>query len=610
MTAARLNPLATRLWADPAFASRSPPDWRNTSGNFTTIPEYFKDRGYITAGMGKIFHAGSASGLVDDPSSCATCRGDNDADYSWTEPYFETNAQPHEYAVGHRYSWIATESDKGPLQDDYVREHAINTLANISANRGTGKDTRPFFMAVGFHKPHLPLVFPERFLSYYPIDEVALPSNPDAPMNMPLIAWQGYGELRQYQDVSNITDKPGQFVHPDSHLLPDAKVRELRRAYFAAMSYADDNVGQVLDALNNGQVLGADNLRDSTIVCALSDHGWSLGEHGLWDKHTNFFINTQAPLMFRVPGQTDGGIFTDQIASTTDVFPTLVDLVFATAMPRCATGHLSANAKAEKFCTEGNSLVPLISDPLTPVKVAAYSFFDRPIPTGGALADVKEALKDQQFTPDYKWSKADDWSKANASSSRFMRYRRPKHGISLVDLPSRCINGSGCVMGYSMVTRLEGCELRYTEWVRYEGERANWKPTWDEVYGRELYNHSCYCSPTDPRRHPVSAIPDQYLTPMFFVDILENNNTYSAASVAVANELQWRLRRGWELNFELDSLSTSEKRALDAAPVADALGSEYGSAPVDDTLGSEYGSGSGAYESGSERLRLNHNTAA
>ena len=134
MTAARLNPLATRLWADPAFASRSPPDWRNTSGNFTTIPEYFKDRGYITAGMGKIFHAGSASGLVDDPSSCATCRGDNDADYSWTEPYFETNAQPHEYAVGHRYSWIATEPDKGPLQDDYVREHAINTLANISAN--------------------------------------------------------------------------------------------------------------------------------------------------------------------------------------------------------------------------------------------------------------------------------------------------------------------------------------------------------------------------------------------------------------------------------------------------------------------------------------------
>jgi len=556
--------------------------------------------------MGKIFHSGTASGLVDDPSSCATCRGENDADYSWTEPYFETDEQPHEYALGHGQSWIATKPDRGPLQDDYVREHAVNTLADISSNRADGKDTRPFFMAVGFHKPHLPFVFPERFLSYYPIDEVALPSNPDAPINMPPIAWTGYGELRQYQDVSNITDKPGLLVHPNSHLLPDAKVKELRRAYFAAMSYADDNVGQVLAALNNGQVLGAGNLRDSTIVCALSDHGWSLGEHGLWDKHTNFFINTQAPLMFRVPGQTDGGIFTDQIVSTTDIFPTLVDLVFATAMPRCATGHFS---KEEKLCTQGNSLVPLISDPLTPVKVAAYSFYDRPFPREGTLADVKEALKDQAFTPDYKWSEANDWSNTNASSSRLMRHSRPKHAISLAvseGSPSKCIDGTGCVMGYSMVTRLEGCELRYTEWVRYEGERASLGPTWDAVYGRELYNHSCYCSPTDPRRHwsvLTGTSADQYLTPMFFVDILENNNTYSAASVAVANELQWRLRRGWKLNFDLDSLSTSEKRAYDATPVADTLESEYES-------GSEYGSGSGANESGSERLRLNHNTAA
>ena len=556
--------------------------------------------------MGKIFHSGTASGLVNDPSSCATCRGENDADYSWTEPYFETDEQPHEYALGHGQSWIATKPDRGPLQDDYVREHAVNTLADISSNRADGKDTRPFFMAVGFHKPHLPFVFPERFLSYYPIDEVALPSNPDAPMNMPPIAWTGYGELRQYQDVSNITDKPGLLVHPNSHLLPDAKVKELRRAYFAAMSYADDNVGQVLAALNNGQVLGAGNLRDSTIVCALSDHGWSLGEHGLWDKHTNFFINTQAPLMFRVPGQTDGGIFTDQIVSTTDIFPTLVDLVFATAMPRCATGHFS---KEEKLCTQGNSLVPLISDPLTPVKVAAYSFYDRPFPREGTLADVKEALKDQAFTPDYKWSEANDWSNTNASSSRLMRHSRPKHAISLAvseGSPSKCIDGTGCVMGYSMVTRLEGCELRYTEWVRYEGERASLGPTWDAVYGRELYNHSCYCSPTDPRRHwsvLTGTSADQYLTPMFLVDILENNNTYSAASVAVANELQWRLRRGWKLNFDLDSLSTSEKRAYDATPVADTLESEYES-------GSEYGSGSGANESGSERLRLNHNTAA
>ena len=584
---------------------RASPDWRNNSGNFTTIPEYFKNRGYLTAGIGKIFHPRFASGEIpDDPSSCPVCRGGHDADYSWTEPYFYTESGPHEYSDIRVTSWIAAPPDKGPLVDERVRDHAITMLSNISSKRAAGQEDRPFFIAVGFHKPHLPWVFPERFLEYYPMDEINLPSNPNAPVDMPPIAWSGYAELRTYRDIQMITT--GHLPRPDSHLLPDTKVRELRRAYYAAMSYADDNVGQVLAALNNGQVLGAGNLRDSTIVCALSDHGWSLGEHGLWDKHTNFFINTQAPLMFRVPGQTDGGIFTDQIVSTTDIFPTLVDLVFATAMPRCATGHFS---KEEKLCTQGNSLVPLISDPLTPVKVAAYSFYDRPFPREGTLADVKEALKDQAFTPDYKWSEANDWSNTNASSSRLMRHSRPKHAISLAvseGSPSKCIDGTGCVMGYSMVTRLEGCELRYTEWVRYEGERASLGPTWDAVYGRELYNHSCYCSPTDPRRHwsvLTGTSADQYLTPMFLVDILENNNTYSAASVAVANELQWRLRRGWKLNFDLDSLSTSEKRAYDAAPVTDTLESEYES-------GSEYGSGSGANESGSERLRLNHNTAA
>ena len=489
--------------------------------------------------MGKTFHEGAASGLVDDPSSspCPLCRGEYDADYSWTEPYFETNEIPHEYHDKYALSWIATDPDKGPLPDDYVRRQAISRLDNISSNRDSGKDVRPFFMAVGFHKPHLPFVFPERYLAYYPIDEVKLPSNPDAPINMPIIAAPRTSkELREYKDISDITDSqltPGD--SPGLEPLPDAKVKDLRRAYHAAMSYADDNVGKVLAALSIAK------LSVSTIVVVLSDHGWSLGEHGQWEKHTNFATVTQAPLMFRVPGLTDGGIYTDQIASTTDIFPTLVDLVFETAMPRCEG--------AEKLCTEGNSLVPLISDPLTPVKVAAYSFFDRPIPKEGTLADVKEALKDQAFTPDYKWSKANDWSNSNASSSRFMRHRRPKHAISLVDLPSKCIDGSGCVMGYSMVTRLEGCELRYTEWVRYEGEVANWAPTWDVIYGRELYNHSCYCSPTDHRRHKVTNIPDRYLAPMFYVDILETNNTFSSASAAVVAQLHERLRRGWQLNF-------------------------------------------------------------
>ena len=514
---------------------RAPPDWRNISGNFTTIPEYFKDRGYMTVGMGKTFHEGAASGLVGssatsppgvavaDPSSCPLCRGEFDADYSWTEPHFETQEIPHEYHDKHALSWIATDPDKGPLPDDYVRRQAISRLDNISSNRHSGTDVRPFFMAVGFHKPHLPFVFPERYLSYYPLDEVTLPSNPTAPKNMPTIAVPfSSKELREYKDISDITENqvtPGD--SPGLEPLPDDKVKDLRRAYRAAMSYADDNVGKVLGALKEAK------LSASTIVVVVSDHGWSLGEHGQWGKHTNFATVTQVPLMFRVPGLTDGGIYTDQIVSTTDIFPTLVDLVFETAMPTCgAWVH-------EKLCTEGASLVPLISNPMTPVKAAAYSFFDRPIPT--------------KVDPDWPVDLANlgpNGSNTNASSS--WAHRRPKQAVSLVEEPSRCIDGSGCVMGYSMVTRLEGCELRYTEWVLYAG----WGPNWDVVYGKELYNHSCYCSPTDHRRHTVTNVPDKYLAPMFYVDLLETNNVFSSASATVVAELHERLRTGWQSNFD------------------------------------------------------------
>ena len=548
-----LNPVAANPQQayNPCLLPRASPDWRNTSGNFTTIPQYFKNRGYLTAGIGKIFHPRFASGEIPkDPLSCPVCRGAHDADYSWTEPYFYDESGPYEYADIRATSWVAVPPDKGPLVDENVRDHAIEMLSNISSRRAAGED-RPFFVAVGFHKPHLPWVFPERFLSYYPMDEINLPSNPNAPIDMPLIAWSGYAELRTYRDVQMIT--AGHLPRPDSHLLPDIKIRELRRAYYAAMSYADDNVGQLLSALNDGQLNGARNLRDSTIVCAWSDHGWSLGEHGLWDKHTNFFTNTQAPLMFRVPGLTDGGIFTDQIASTADVFPTLVDLVFANEMPRCSSDELPADMNSTVLCTEGNSLVPLILDPNTPVKVAAYSMFHRPIPVTPALVSSPYATG---FTP----AVSRHWFHAHPNVSF-------AHEISLeADLPSlsSCIDGRGCVMGFSMLTRLEGCEVRYTEWVRYEGKSANWAPTWDTVYGRELYNHSCHCSPTDYRRHVLSDSIGKNLRPMFFVDHLENYNAFSRISAADADELHWRLHRGWELNFDLDSLSAVERRAYDA----------------------------------------------
>ncbi|XP_041362830.1 iduronate 2-sulfatase-like [Gigantopelta aegis] len=145
--------------------------FRHVGGNFTTILEYFKMHGYRTIGMGKIFHHGAASGW-DDP-------------ISWTDLYFH-GKQPKEY-MQDRISWKAipqSESSTKPLQDTQVADYAIQTLREIAAKGKSGE--QPFFLAVGMKKPHLPFVFPDKYLQYYPAKSIKLPANPYAPKDMPL----------------------------------------------------------------------------------------------------------------------------------------------------------------------------------------------------------------------------------------------------------------------------------------------------------------------------------------------------------------------------------------------------------------------------------------
>ena len=147
--------------------------FRDAGGNFTTLPEYFKQNGYITAGFGKVFHPGHASGGDDPPS--------------WTEPYYHApnlDTWSSNSPAGSA-SWLDvtnTVTEKLPLPDDQIAESAIKYLDKL-----TGK--QPFFVAVGFHKPHLPFVFPAEFIQHYPPEKVQLPPNPYAPVDMPPIAW-------------------------------------------------------------------------------------------------------------------------------------------------------------------------------------------------------------------------------------------------------------------------------------------------------------------------------------------------------------------------------------------------------------------------------------
>ena len=139
--------------------------FRKSGGSFTTIPQYFKENGYLSIGMGKIFHPGILASDNDDP-------------ISWSEPYFH----PLEVLNPSRNSWMAVPEDQlvsHHLVDQLLAEHALSVLDRVSPKARTGD--QPVFIAVGFHKPHLPFIFPAEFLKYYPEDSINLPDNPNAP---------------------------------------------------------------------------------------------------------------------------------------------------------------------------------------------------------------------------------------------------------------------------------------------------------------------------------------------------------------------------------------------------------------------------------------------
>lgn len=316
------RPDTTRIWTIGPY-------FRKKGGNFTTIPQYFKENGYKSVGMGKIFHPGQSSDY-DDP-------------ISWSVPYY--HPPNYDYWNTKNISWLAVprkKQEKRPLGDTQLAGHAIKTLRELAPGAINGKT--PFFLAVGFRRPHLPFVFPEEYLDLYPAESIKLPENPYAPVDMPDLAWYNYGGLRGYKDI--------EALHASGKInttLPDKVVLDLRRAYYSALTYTDDMLGTVMAELDK---LG---LTKNTIVSFWGDHGYQLGEHAEWCKQTNFELATHAPMMVRIPGKTDGGLVTEQLTEFVDLFPTLVEAAGLPPMPICPT-----NSSKILVCREGQSLMPLL----------------------------------------------------------------------------------------------------------------------------------------------------------------------------------------------------------------------------------------------------------
>ena len=222
--------------------------------------------------------------------------------------------------------------------DGKVADLAVKTLQEMS------KQPTPFFLAVGFIKPHLPWVSPKKYWDLYDPAKIDLAPNPFAAKDAPDYAVNpADGEIRAYKGV------------PAEGPMPPELARKLKQAYFAGVSYSDAQVGRVLAELDR---LG---LRSNTIVVLWGDHGWKLGEHNAWGKHSNVENDVNAPLILSAPGMKNTGTHTDALVEFVDIYPTLSELA---GLP--LPSHL-----------EGTSFKPLLDAPKRAWKTAAFSQYPR-----------------------------------------------------------------------------------------------------------------------------------------------------------------------------------------------------------------------------------------
>ncbi len=315
------RPDYTRVWDLKTLIRDKRPD-------IVTMPQYFKQQGYLTAGVGKVFDLRSVDELNDS--------------VSWSFPYKHvkgSNVKGGGYVFEkRRVSTEAPDVDDSVTMDAEVAREAIDYLKKFA------RDDQPFFLAVGFYKPHLPFVAPKKYWDLYDTSVVKLPPFQEHSKNAPAYAFQPGWEVRsQYIDVPKDPKIP----------IPENKQLQLIHGYYACVSFIDRQIGKVIDELDR---LG---LRDNTIIVLWGDHGWHLGDHNMWCKHTNFEQATRSLLIISA-GKDRTGI-TDSPTEFVDVYPTI-----------CA---LSGVPLPDSL--DGKNLTPLLEHKTGKVKDFAVSQFPR-----------------------------------------------------------------------------------------------------------------------------------------------------------------------------------------------------------------------------------------
>lgn len=352
---------------------------RDKNPGIVTLPQYFKNNGYYTLGVGKIFDPRSVDKQSDE--------------VSWSEPFKK------KYKLANGYEDLAFETYQSPDikakekagakmggGDDAKSEVKVSTesldvpddaytdgaMANyvVSKLKDFKGANNPFFFAVGFKKPHLPFVAPKKYWDLYDRNKFELAPWQKKSVDGPDVAYHNAGEMRSYNDIIPLkTDAKKN----DLLELPETKQRELAHGYYACISYVDAQLGKIMDALK------ANGLYENTIIVLWGDHGWHLGDHSLWAKHSNFEQATRVPLMIHVPGMS-GGIKNANPAEFVDVYPTLCEL----------------NGLPVPAYLDGKSLVPALQDAKAKIKDFAISQYPRGAGKG-ARETMGYSLRNNQY---------------------------------------------------------------------------------------------------------------------------------------------------------------------------------------------------------------------
>ena len=286
-----IRPTRNRFVSYQAMAQKDAP-------GITTMNTQFRKNGYYTVSLGKVFHHAT------------------DSAKGWSEPAWRTKDIPwyqrpenHELHTkrqkqGNRKrgpAWESADVPDNAYADGVIAERAIADLRRLKERE------EPFFLAVGFLKPHLPFIAPEKYWDVYDHENIQLPDNYHVPKDAPKESIHSSGELRAYAGI------------PAKGPVSEETARNMIHGYYACVSYADAQIGKLLDELDRLE------LSDNTIVVLWGDHGWNLGEHTLWCKHSCYETSMQIPLVVRAPG-IKGGQRRSGLIESIDLYPSLCEL--------------------------------------------------------------------------------------------------------------------------------------------------------------------------------------------------------------------------------------------------------------------------------------------